>query len=158
MKKGPALVIVTLVALVATAASAVAGAAAKQRGPFAGAVHVEFAGILRDGSTTTVAYDRGAKPDHALRGIVHADVTVTTKKGAQRQFQYDRGKITAIGSGSVTVRRADKQSVTLSLDSSTLVREKGQRESVDELEIGERAMFFSKGGATLLVRCVSKPK
>jgi hypothetical protein len=75
--------------------------------------------------------------------------------GSHRQFDYDRGLITAVGNGRLTLVRADGESVTLAYDASTLVREQGgETGSVDDLEAGERAMFFSQAGALKLVRCV----
>lgn len=48
-----------------------------------------------------------------------------------------------------------RQSVTLGYDASTLVREQGGAVgSVDELEVGERATFFSQNGLLKLVRFV----
>jgi hypothetical protein len=45
--------------------------------------------------------------------------------------------------------------VTLGYDASTLVREQGGAVgSVDELEVGERATFFSQNGLLKLVRFV----
>jgi hypothetical protein len=53
--------------------------------------------------------------------------------------------------------RADRQSVTLGYDANTLVREGGGSiGSVDDLEAGESAMFFSQNGLLKLVRCVHK--
>jgi hypothetical protein len=51
--------------------------------------------------------------------------------------------------------RADKQTVSFIYDSATLVREgEGNVGSVDDLKVGEGAMFFSQGGLLKLVRCV----
>ncbi len=51
--------------------------------------------------------------------------------------------------------RADHESVTLSYDANTLVREQGGTiGSVDDLKAGEGAMFFSQNGLLKLVRCV----
>jgi hypothetical protein len=87
----------------------------------------------------------------AITGSVDAQYV----DGSHQQFDFNRGMITAVGNGRLTLMRADKQSVTLTYDSSTLVREKGgQIGSVDDLKAGERAMFFSQGGALELVRCV----
>jgi hypothetical protein len=89
---------------------------------------------------------------HAVTGSIDAQYV----DGTHEQFDYNRGRITALGNGSITVKRADGQSVTLSYDSNTLVRDQGSIESVDDLEVGEGAMFFSQGGLLKLVRCVGK--
>ena len=78
--------------------------------------------------------------------------------GSTQSFAYDRGRITALGGGSLTIKRADGQSVTFSYDDSTVVRDKGQTESVSDLTVGEGAMFLSQSGALKLVRCIAKPR
>jgi hypothetical protein len=75
--------------------------------------------------------------------------------GSTQSFEYDRGRITQLGNGQLTIVRPDKQTVTFTYDDTTLVRDKGQVESVDDLKVGEGAMFFSQSGALKLVRCLS---
>src|SRR5581483_497263 len=75
--------------------------------------------------------------------------------GSTQSFDYNRGRIQSVGQGSLTIMRADHQTVTLTYDANTLVREKGgDVGSVDDLKVGEGAMFFSQGGALKLVRCL----
>ena len=75
--------------------------------------------------------------------------------GSHQSFDYNRGRIQSVGNGSLTLMRADHQTVTLAYDASTLVREgDGTVGSVDDLEAGEGAMFFSQNGLLKLVRCV----
>jgi hypothetical protein len=82
-------------------------------------------------------------------------VTALYMDGSNQTFDYNRGRIQSIGNGSLTIVRADRQTVTLTYDANTLVREKGGSiGSVDELEVGESAMFFSQNGLLKLVRCV----
>ena len=79
--------------------------------------------------------------------------------GTTQNFDYNRGRIQSVGNGSLTIMRADHQSVTFTYDANTLVREQGGTiGSVDDLKAGEGAMFFSQNGALKLVRCVGKPK
>ena len=96
------------------------------------------------------------QPCGLLRGVVHADITVTYLDGSTRTFDYDRGQITSITDTKITLVRRDQKSVTLSYDDSTIVRENGQTESVDDLKVGEWAMFFSEDGLAKLIRCVSE--
>jgi len=75
--------------------------------------------------------------------------------GSTQSFDYNRGRIQSVGGGSLTIMRADHQSVTFTYDASTLVREGGGTiGSVDDLRAGEGAMFFSQNGLLKLVRCV----
>lgn len=90
-----------------------------------------------------------------LVGVFHADLTMQMRDGSTAQSAYDRGRITANGAGSITLKRADKLSVTLSTGSDTVVVEKGVLSTVDALKVGEGAMFFSRAGRAYLIRCVS---
>ena len=75
--------------------------------------------------------------------------------GTTQNFDYNRGRIQSVGGGSLTIMRADHQSVTFTYDANTLVRERGGTiGSVEDLEAGEGAMFFSQNGLLKLVRCV----
>ena len=75
--------------------------------------------------------------------------------GSHQSFDYNRGRIQSVGNGSLTIMRADHQSVTFTYDANTLVREQdGAIGSVDDLKAGEGAMFFSQNGLLKLVRCV----
>jgi len=95
--------------------------------------------------------EKGDKGDGAdlLKDAVHATITSSAKT-----IDYDRGQITAKSAGSITLKRADGASVTVGVDSSTKVKEKGADASVDTLEVGEGAMFFSSNGQAFLIRCV----
>ena len=87
---------------------------------------------------------------HSVTGTVDALYV----DGSTRSFEYDRGRITQFGNGELTIVRPDKQSVSFSYDSTTVVRDQGKVESVDDLKVGEGAMFFSQNGALKLVRCL----
>jgi hypothetical protein len=90
----------------------------------------------------------------AAKAITGA-VTALYADGSNQSFDYNRGRIQAVGQGSLTIMRADHQSVTFSYDANTLVREQdGTVGSVDDLKAGEGAMFFSQNGLLKLVRCV----
>ena len=96
------------------------------------------------------------QPCGLLRGVVHADITVTYLDDSTRTFDYDRGQITAITDTEITLIRRDQKTVTLTYDDSTFVREEGQPGSVSDLSVGDRAMFFSEDGLAKLIRCISK--
>jgi hypothetical protein len=75
--------------------------------------------------------------------------------GSTQSFDYNRGRITQLGNGQLTIKRADGQTVTLTFDSSTVVRGQGQLESTGDLTVGEGGMFFSQNGALKLVLCLA---
>lgn len=90
----------------------------------------------------------------AARAIT-GTVTALYADGSNQAFDYNRGRIQSVGNGSLTIMRADGQTVTFTYDANTLVREKGGAVgSVDDLKPGEGAMFFSQGGLLRLVRCI----
>jgi len=94
----------------------------------------------------------------AIEGPAAKSVTGTIDAlyvdGSTQSFEYDRGRITSVGNGQLTIVRADQQTVSFTYDDSTLVRDRGQLESVDDLQVGEGAMFISQNGALKLVRCL----
>jgi hypothetical protein len=94
---------------------------------------------------------KGDKGDGAglFKDAVHATIT-----SAAKTIAYDRGQITAKSASSITLKRADGASVTVGVDASTKVKEKGEDVSVDTLQVGEGAMFFSSNGQAFLIRCV----
>lgn len=89
-----------------------------------------------------------------LRPVVHGEVTVQYLDGSTRTFAYDPGRITQLGDGQVSLRRRDGQIVTLGYDDSTVVIEEGRPATVDDLHVGDGAMFVSESGKAVLIRCV----
>ena len=96
--------------------------------------------------------------DGPAKGSVTGTIDALYKDGSQQSFDYNRGRITALSDGSLTITRQDKKTVTLSFDSSLIVRDKGEVEDVSALKVGEGAMFFSQDGKLVLVRCLAQPK
>jgi hypothetical protein len=85
---------------------------------------------------------------------ITGSVAATYFDGTSQTYDYNRGRIQSLGNGQLTIMRADHQSVSFTYDATTLVREDGTLGTVDDLEVGEGAMFFSQGGLLKLVRCV----
>jgi hypothetical protein len=77
------------------------------------------------------------------------------KDSSTKSETLDRGKVTAISSSSLTIARADGQSVTFSIDDKTVAREKGQDESLDGVKVGDRLMVFAADGHAFLLRCIT---
>jgi uncharacterized protein DUF5666 len=95
---------------------------------------------------------------HLLRGVVHGDIQVRYVDGSTRSFDYDRGKITSIGDGTIALIRRDGKSVTLRYDDRTRVVEEGKPGTVKDLKVGDIAMFFSHGSHADLIRCIKSPE
>lgn len=97
--------------------------------------------------------------DGPAKSSVTGTVNALYFDGTQQSFDYNRGRITQVGNGQLTLMRQDKQTVSLTYDSTTLVRDcHGQLESTDNLAVGEGAMFFSQNGALKLAGCLVQPK
>ena len=126
-------------------------------------------------ASTALADDAG-KVKGPFWGTVHAVGTIDYKDASTKSWTWDRGRITALSSSSITLTRRDKVQVTFALTSATAVRNDGASYMVADLQLGlaatvisqdgnavvirrirgEGAMFFSQGGALKLVRCISQ--
>lgn len=123
--------------------------------------------ISQGGNATIIRNIRGegapsGADQSAIEGPAKGSVTGTIdalyKDGSAQSFDYNRGRITALADGSLTITRQDKKTVTLSFDASLVVRDKGEVEDASALKVGEGAMFFSQDGKLVLVRCLAQPK
>ncbi len=88
----------------------------------------------------------------------HADITLLMKDGSSKSETMDRGKVTAVDAGSITILRTDNQSLTFSLSGDVAVREEGKDGSLADIKVGDRLMVFATGGQAFLLRCISHPK
>src|SRR5438093_888971 len=79
-------------------------------------------------------------------GTVHAVGNITYRDGSQQSWNWDRGKITALDSSSITLKRRDKVEVTFVITSSTLVRNDGGSYQLSDLEVGLGATVVSQNG------------
>jgi len=123
--------------------------------------------ISQDGSAVVIRRIRGEGApsgadqsafDGPAKGSVTGTIDAQYVDGTHKAFDYNRGRITDKTDSEITVKRQDGKTVTFSYDASLLVRDKGEVESADALEVGEGAMFFSQDGKLVLVRCLAKPK
>src|SRR5438045_3743599 len=92
-------------------------------------------------STAALAFAAGgALADTPVRGpfsgTVHATGTITYKDSSQQAWSWDRGKITALDSSSITLTRRDKVQVSFASTSSTLVRNDGASYQLSDLKVG----------------------
>lgn len=78
------------------------------------------------------------------RLFVHVDWALIMPDGKSFTLSYDRGEVTARTAGSITLRRADGKSVTLTIGEKT-------RFGKDGVEIGDRAVVYSRDGTALNV-------
>lgn len=92
------------------------------------------------------------KPKLPFAGAVHAVGQITYKDGSEQSWSWDRGRITALSAGSITLTRRDKQQVSFALTDKTLVRNDGASYTLADLKVGLVATVLSQDGNALLVR------
>ncbi|HVC86902.1 MAG TPA: DUF5666 domain-containing protein [Gaiellaceae bacterium] len=92
------------------------------------------------------------------KGSVTGSIDALYVGGSSETFQYDRGRITALSAGSVTILRQDKQSLTFSYDPSVPVWAKGHLEDASALQVGQGGLFFSQDGKLAVVHGLFTPK
>lgn len=93
-----------------------------------------------------------------FRTAIHADIALSMKDKSSKSETMDRGKVTAVDSSSLTISRLDGQSLTFSIDASTVARAKGEDVSLDNVKVGSRLMVFAVDGKAFLLRCIAPPK
>jgi len=89
---------------------------------------------------------------------VTGSVDATYVDGSTKTFAYDRGRITKLDSGSLTIMRADKKSVAFTYDPALPVWSKGKLGDASQLAVGEGGMFFSQDGKLAVVHGLTAPK
>lgn len=108
------------------------------------------AAIFALAAGTALAADTQLKFPFA--GAVHAVGAVTYKDGGQKSWTWDRGRITALSSSSITLTRRDKVQVSFTITGSTLVRNDGASYTLNDLKVGQAATVISQDGNALIVR------
>lgn len=90
-------------------------------------------------------------------GTVHAVANITYTDGSQQSWNWDRGKITALDSSSITLTRRDKAQVSFAITSSTIVRNDGATYSLTDLQVGQVATVVSQNGNADIIRNIHGP-
>ncbi len=120
-------------------------------------------------TTSAGAADAGAQVDEAaltpaalrlgaklLNRVVRGDLTLRAKGGTFVQVHYERGLITALSAGSITITGPDGKGATFIVTANTKVRSQGKLEAITDLTKGQNAMVFGtvSGGTydAILVR------
>jgi len=83
---------------------------------------------------------------------VHAAGSITYKDGSSQSYNWDRGKITALSSSSISIERRDKVALTFAIDASTLVRNDHASYTLADLKAGLRATIVSQNGTAVVIR------
>jgi hypothetical protein len=80
-------------------------------------------------------------------GAWHATINVKIN-GRVHTLVYDRGRVTAVGTSSYTVREADGSSVTITVGPSTAIKINGQPGTLAQMKPQEQATDVSIDGGT----------
>jgi len=83
---------------------------------------------------------RAAGPG-VLKGAIHGDLLVQGENGTTRTVTFDRGKVTAVSAGSITVERTDGVWVTKSLTDQKVFNGTPK----DKVQVGMGAVVVSSG-------------
>jgi hypothetical protein len=93
-----------------------------------------------------------------LRGI-HGTATVRIKDGGFTQVAWQRGQVTAVSGGTVTVRSADGTTWQWTTTSDTPVRRHGDKATVSQLAANDRVVVIGTvSGSTRTARAAVVPK
>lgn len=123
--------------------------------------------ISQDGTAAIIRNIRGdgapsgadsSATEGPAKGSVTGSVDALYKDGSTQTYRYDRGRITDLSDGSVTIARPDKKSLTFSFDSTVPVWQKGHPGNSSLLAVGQGGMFFSQDGKLAVVHGLSQPK
>lgn len=79
-----------------------------------------------------------------LERFVHAETTLDLPQKGITTFGADHGMIASIGDGTIAVKRADGQTVTLTTDADTKVRTKGDAAKLGDLKVGTEVLVVSR--------------
>jgi hypothetical protein len=94
----------------------------------------------RDGAAQDGAAKDGRKAG-VLKGAIHGDLLVRNEDGSTRTVTFDRGEVTAISAGSITIERPDKVSVSQALNDQTVFNGTPR----DQLKAGTGVIVISEG-------------
>lgn len=119
-----------------------------------------FAADAPDAESARLSERPGAVRPGPLGDVTHADLELTRIDGSTFSLVLDRGRVVARSEGQVMVVRADGETLTIRVDDETIVRDGLRPSTLEALDVGDRAMFFSErepDGSlrAVLVRCIT---
>jgi hypothetical protein len=106
---------------------------------FVGAVAVAATAFGQTGGATPSPSDHPNRPGHKMgrRNLVHSESKVQVDGGFALVI-VDRGEVTAVSGRTVTIKRADGESVSATAGDDTKVRRNGEDAQVSTLKAGDR--------------------
>jgi hypothetical protein len=95
-------------------------------------------------AVSVASADNSIRQARPFYGAIHADINTLFVDGTTKDYNLDRGQVTAVDSSSLTLQRPDNQSLTFTLSSDTWFPH-GQP------KVGDKLGVLSLGGAALRV-------
>ena len=126
--------------LLVTAGLATAGVAYAEGQPADPSVPSSQDSAAKAGAAEARAAKAGRKAG-LLKGAIHGDLLVRAEDGSTRTITFDRGKVTALSGGSITIERPDKISVSKALTDQTVFNGTPR----DQLQPGAAVVVVSSG-------------
>jgi hypothetical protein len=106
---------------------------------------------------------REGRPGKAGRGflVLHTDGVAMRRDGTTFDFRSQKGIIKEVSATSITIESPDKFVQTYKIDGNTVVREKREPSSAEDLEAGEMAQIRAEKVGTdyvaKLINCTGEP-
>jgi hypothetical protein len=90
-------------------------------------------------------------------GWSHAAVNVVGPRGQAHTVVYDRGKVTAVGPATLTLKESDDSMVTVAIASNATVRLDGATSTLTQVQPGDNALTVTIDGAPALQLRATSP-
>jgi hypothetical protein len=112
-----------------------------------GAVVAVRAGTRPSENAQAAAPTDRPDPKCLLRlGVTHGDLTLRFADGTTKAVQLDRGMVTTVDGGSISILRRDGTTVTATVDDATTVRLDCDPAAIGDVKVGQVAAVFSDAG------------
>ncbi len=96
---------------------------------------------------------------NVLRRVVHGEAVVDLPGKGLTTVAIDRGRVSAVGNDSVSIREKTGQTVTLRTTTETRVRKDGRRQERSALKVRDEVVAFSiKESGTFVARRIHVPR
>lgn len=79
-------------------------------------------------------------------GALHAELTLRFADGSTKAVQLDRGMVTKVDGGSISILRRDGKTVTSTVDDATVVKLDCKPAAIGDVKVGQVAAVFSAEG------------
>jgi hypothetical protein len=127
--------------LLITAGLATAGVAYAEGQPADPSVASNQDSAAKAGAAEARAAKAGGRKAGLLKGAIHGDLLIRAEDGSTRTVTFDRGKVTALSGGSITIVRPDGISVSKALTDQTVFNGTPR----DQLQEGAAVVVVSSG-------------